>query len=664
MMKPRAAPSPGDMAAEATVSSSQRHAVSARAIGIGLALIPLNVFWVIRLERVMFGPYPSTISLFANVVFLLFILNGINALWRRVSPKSCFTQAEQLTIYTMLAVSTAISGLDGAAILSQIMPHGTWFGAANHWGSWLDAFPSWLVVRDPEAVRAHYLGSTSFYHWQYIRPWLIPCFCWTLFITVLLFVANCINVLVRPQWADREKLSFPIIWLPMEMTDPSRERTSFYRNRVMWAGFAIAAAISLWNGIGFMYPSLPAIQVGVTDFRPMLNTKPWSALDWAPITFYPIVIGLGFLLPLELLFSCWIFYFYWRGQIVLTSAMGWDTTPDFPFQPEQGFGSLMGLFLFYLYTGRKTYARIARNLFSALKNREVGTEDTGEALTERQAATGVLIGFLLLIGFCSAAHVALWVSVSFFLIYLASISVVTRIRAELGAPVHDFHFMGPDAMIPRVFSSAVLKPADMAFYTFSFALTRAHRSDAMPVGLEGLQMAKQKGMEPRRMFAAITAATALSAIATFWAFEHQAYSLGAAAKFNQGTGHAQQAMVRMASWMGGSLHATPNKQAAGAMGFGLAVTLLLAACRLQFNAFPLHPLGFALSSSWAIGICWMPLLIAWVLKALTMRFGGLTAYRRAVPFFLGMVLGDCVLGSIWALLSLLLNTRTYNFFGQ
>ena len=116
--------------------------------------------------------------------------------------------------------------------------------------------------------------------------------------------------------------------------------------------------------------------------------------------------------------------------------------------------------------------------------------------------------------------------------------------------------------------------------------------------------------------------------------------------------------------MSGSLHATPNKQAAGAMGFGFAVTLLLAACRLRFNGFPLHPLGYALSSSWAIGICWMPLMIAWLLKAITMRFGGLPAYRKAVPFFLGLVLGDCVFGSVWALLSLLLNTRTYNFFGQ
>ena len=46
-----------------------------------------------------------------------------------------------------------------------------------------------------------------------------------------------------------------------------------------------------------------------------------------------------------------------------------------------------------------------------------------------------------------------------------------------------------------------------------------------------------------------------------------------------------------------------------------------------------------------------------------MRYGGLAAYRRFLPFFLGLVLGDCVMGSVWALISLALNVRTYNFFG-
>jgi hypothetical protein len=328
----------------------------------------------------------------------------------------------------------------------------------------------------------------------------------------------------------------------------------------------------------------------------------------------------------------------------------------------------MGLFLFYLFTGRRTYANILRSAWhkglddEANKSRSDPTR-LPEALTSRQALGGILAGLIGLMAFCLAAHVAWWVALSFFAIFLATISVVTRIRAELGPPVHDFHFMGPDAMIPRAFSASALKPPDMAFYTFAFSLTRAHRSDTMPVGLEGLQMAKLRSMDAKRMFCAIMAATILGAFGTFWSHEHLAYALGAAAKFNQGSGHAQQAFQRMGSWMNGTLNAKPNGQATAAMGLGLLTTLGLAALRLRWFGFPFHPLGYAISSSWAINLCWAPMMIAWILKCTTMRFSGLAGYRKALPFFLGLILGDCVMGSVWALISLLWNVRTYNFFG-
>ena len=46
-----------------------------------------------------------------------------------------------------------------------------------------------------------------------------PVLIWTGFIATLLFVMQCINVILRKQWTDRERLSYPIIQLPLEMTD-------------------------------------------------------------------------------------------------------------------------------------------------------------------------------------------------------------------------------------------------------------------------------------------------------------------------------------------------------------------------------------------------------------------------------------------------------------
>ena len=681
--------------------------VSARAIATGAALIPLNAFWLVRQERVMFGPYPSTLSLFANVVFALFVMVGLNGLWRGVAPRRAFSQGELLTVYVMLGVSTGIAGLDGAGILSQMIPHGAWYGQANHWTSWLDAFPSWLVVRDHDALRGHFLGNSTFYRVSVLRVWTVPILAWTGFITLLLWTANCLNVLVRRQWADQERLTFPIIWLPLEMTDMGglRPGPSFFQNRLMWAGFAVAALLSLWNGTAYLYPNLPSLPLGVTDLKPLLSAKPWSAIDWFPVTFYPLVIGLGFLLPLDLLFSCWFFFLFWKAQVVISSAMGWDATPDFPYIKEQGFGSILGLFLFYLYTGRRTYAAIWRGAVGrkgkrgrgeegeGTGNREQGTEKAGiassqntsheprttrrereeprttnhdestEALSDRGAILGLAGGLAGLFAFCLCAHVAWWVTLAFFALYLPTIAVITRIRAELGPPLHDFHFMGPDSMLPRVISTAPLHRQDMAFFTFAYALTRAHRSDTMPVGLEGLQMAHLKRMEARRMLFAIMLAVVVGSLSAFWAFEHQAYTFGTAARFVQGVGHAQEAHKRMNSWVGGTLDARPNSAATTAMGVGLVTTLILFALRLRFFGFPFHPIGYALASSWAIHLVWMPLLIAWVLKCATMRWGGLRLYRFFLPFALGLILGDCVMGSLWALLGLLFNTSTYNFFG-
>ena len=644
----------------------RKKGVTVRALALGVCLIPFNAFWVVRMERVLTGPYPSTISLFANVVFVLFVLVGLNGLCRRFLPRIAISQGELLTLYTMLAISTGLTGLYGVGILGQRMPHGGWFGKTNHW-DFLDAFPSWLVVRDENAVRGHFLGNSTFYRASVLRASIVPMLAWTGFITLLLFVANCINMLARRQWADRGRLTFPVIWLPIEMTSEGTG-TPFFRNRLMWAGFALAAGLSLWNGNAFLHPALPMLPIGITDLKPMMTAKPWSAIDWFPVTFYPLVIGLGFLLPLDLLFSCWFFFLTWKAQGVVSAGMGWDVTPRFPFVEEQCFGSILGLFLFYFWTGRRAYAEIGRSCVRHLRGRSPETsenlEEARESGNERRALFGLVAGIVALVAFGIAAGAAWWVVIAFFALYLPTITVITRIRAELGSPVHDFHFVGPDYMIPRVVSATALHPHDMAFFTFGFGLTRAHRSDTMPVGLEGLQMAKLRGMDSRGMFGAIMLATALGALSTFWAMEHQAYVLGAAAKFNQGSGQAMQGFTRMNGWFHGTLDNKTDPMGKAAIGFGFLVTVLLASMRLRSFNFPFHPIGYAVASSWQIHICWMPLFIAWVLKSLTMRFGGLRAYRNFLPFFFGLILGDSVMGSLWGLISLLYNVPTYNFFGS
>ncbi len=124
----------------------------------------------------------------------------------------------------------------------------------------------------------------------------------------------------RRQWMDRERLTFPIAQLPIEMTEP---RTGFFRNRLMWLGFAIAAGLESMNSLNFLYPNIPYVQLRAMNITGALTSPPWNAIGSLTTTFYPLAIGLGFVLSAEVSFSCWFFYFVTKLERVAAAWLGW-----------------------------------------------------------------------------------------------------------------------------------------------------------------------------------------------------------------------------------------------------------------------------------------------------------------------------------------------------
>ncbi len=47
---------------------------------------------------------------------------------------------------------------------------------------------------------------------------------------------------------------------------------------------------------------------------------------------------------------------------------------------------------------------------------------------------------------------------------------------------------------------------------------------------------------------------------------------------------------------------------------------------------------------------WFPFFACWLIKRIILKYGGLRAYRDVLPLFLGLVLGDFVLGSVWGII--------------
>jgi hypothetical protein len=96
----------------------------------------------------------------------------------------------------------------------------------------------------------------------------------------------------------------------------------------------------------------------------------------------------------------------------------------------------------------------------------------------------------------------------------------------------------------------------------------------------------------------------------------------------------------------------PDPGARWAYAVGGAVVFLLGFMRTQFVGWPFHPAGYLISGSFGLFRLWVPLFVAWLLKAVILRYGGLRGYRTALPFFIGMVLGEFAAGFVRTLLDL------------
>jgi hypothetical protein len=75
--------------------------------------------------------------------------------------------------------------------------------------------------------------------------------------------------------------------------------------------------------------------------------------------------------------------------------------------------------------------------------------------------------------------------------------------------------------------------------------------------------------------------------------------------------------------------------------------------RVRYVGWPLHPLGYALSTSWTATVFWFPMFVAWAAKSLIVHYGGMRLYARMRPLFLGMLFGEFSSAVIWTLIAMI-----------
>ncbi|NPV47147.1 MAG: hypothetical protein HPY69_09305 [Armatimonadetes bacterium] len=636
---------------EARGETPRRSGFTWRALVIGLLLIPPNVYWVEQMEMMRYSAHPTTVSLFFNAVFILLALAALNALVAKASPRLALTQAELLMVYTMICIASCICGHDWIQVLMPIFSWSFWMATPeNKWETLFNPdLPKWLTVQDLRILRGYYEGGDTMYRPEVLAAWWGPVTMWSLFIIALILVMLGLTIIVRRQWLEGEHLACPLVNLPVEISEP---KPRLFTQSLFWAGFGLAAGLDTYNSIAFLYPAIPRIPIEHADMAGAFRARPWSAIGWFPRSFYPFVIGMGYLMPMDFLFSCWFFYLFWKAELILSTAVGWDKIPQFPFSNFQCFGAYALFAVSALWMARGYLRQVWLRILGAAG----GLRERNEAMSYRGATIMALIGFVFLVVFSAFIGLRAWLGVVFFVIYFGLSVAITRMRAQFGAPVHDLHFTGPDQILTATLGTRIFPKQDLITFALYWWFNRAYRNHPMPHMMEAMRMQDRARARNRGLVQAILVATLVALVSSFWSFLHMYYDLGATA---QGRMFSGESFPKLATWL--VAPTGPNWYAASAIGVGFVFASFLQTMRLQYMWWPFHPLGFAISSNWEMNLVWMPLLIAWLLKTVIVKYGGHKTYQRCVPIFMGLILGQFVVGSILNIVSIILHVPSYMF---
>jgi hypothetical protein len=234
--------------------------------------------------------------------------------------------------------------------------------------------------------------------------------------------------------------------------------------------------------------------------------------------------------------------------------------------------------------------------------------------------------------------------------------VMARATAEGGLPMTEGCFT------PLDISSLVIAPRSLgphnltAVAFFDSFYTRDLRGGLLPTLLDSQKIGDLMGLSRRTVLVAFVVAVVLAipvsaAIQMPIIYRHGALTLwshferqNALQFFEENSAHLQGEHV----YTSGSLICFIT---------GAVITAWLGAMRVRFAGWPFLPLGYALSTSWGVLTFWFPMLVAWVVKSLIVRYGGMRLYARLRPMFLGMIFGEFTTAVCWALAAIMWHIR-------
>ncbi|MCC5790088.1 MAG: hypothetical protein JJT75_10655 [Opitutales bacterium] len=553
-------------------------------------------------------------------------------------------------------------------------------------GLWDDS--SSRQLRDQQSFWANMSSARERIPWEL---WIKPIFNWgLLFLAIFLFMM-CLAEYFRRKWVERENLAFPLVEIAdglirhdykLETADDIREPE---KRSVLFDRFFLFGVF-----LGFLILSLEAINhyglVG-NDMRIVFDASGTlftsgilSEIDKVVFVFSPIVIGIAFLISLELSFSIWmIFFIYtlfsWIMRLMADGAFntglytGWAGGSNYPYPMEQLLGAVVCFTLFLLIKSWKT------------KSRPKAGEAPDHYVPPRLTMAGLIVlPIFIFIMIWNIGVNSPFVILLFGLLVIAIAIAAARVRAETGLPTQ--HVTYDFTKMPMIFglTSGMGAKNYAAFLNIVFLpWTLIFRS--LPQQLENIELARRYKLRYGVVAVASLLAFVVAIGAGFFSFLMLSHYFGDGIQGNAlRDGAATIPNVNMAKyplWVGhfqgeGSLemHNTFSGVHVFFVAVGFVVILALTLLRKYFLSFPLHPIGylvllFSLYYHWIspyhkgegftneASLVWGGVLVAWGFKKLIIKYGGMNSYKAAKPFFIGLVIGSIFCVFCWNMLDLL-----------
>jgi hypothetical protein len=602
----------------------------------GVLLAPPVCIWVFRSEILYRSADLASSSLpVAAVVVLLALL-----LVRRLFP--LLGRREVLWMYAVVTATVGISTMGMVQFLVTSLAAPFWFAnAGNRWEEFWAHIPAWVAPRSPEVVKGFFVGQSSLYLPQVWKAWLVPVLVWAGFIAVLLVAQFCLAAVFSLHWAKRERLTFPMLQLPLVLT---QQRSA--RKPMLWVGIALAVGIQGLNALHYMVPSVPELRVLPTEIGSRLP-PPWNGIGTLYLTFYPSVIGLFALVPTNILFSCAFFFALTKGENLMAGVWGLNQAggggSGFPYAGEQAQGAIVAFALVVAWSARERLRESLRHP------------------AERLWWVAFAVSLAALIAFGIALGLRPATAVTLFAVFFLCMVSIGWLRAALGPiwnPGNDVAWW-TRALVRSPMS--VSEGVGLAYLRwFSFGDFRAH---ALPTYSEMLVLADASRIPRKPFLVSLGIASLLSIFASLWIALDVYYRHGASSAITDQwrTYQGRLAFDILRSQLDG-LAPQPGASQLLAAGWGAVFVLLLQAARHQFLWFPLHPGGFVMAQSGALEWMWVPIVIAGLVKAAILKAGGLRLYEKAVPFFIGLIVGDYAICGVMAFASWLFHIPLYKPF--